>query len=189
MKQKKDIHQAVFGIFKTKESAERAVDVLKASGFRSNDVSVLFSSGQMSENFAHKKATKVPEGTATGVTSGVIIGSSLGWLAGIGSLAIPGVGPFVAAGPIMAALAGAGVGGTVGGIVGALIGIGIPEYEAKRFEGFIKDGGILLSVHVDDADLKKSAKEILDHCGAEDIDSESEVRNTTKPETRVGQRP
>src|SRR5580704_13664967 len=143
---------AVFGIYPEYASVESGVDALKAAGFRNTDISVLFPENVGTKDFAHKKETKAPEGTAAGVTTGAVIGGGLGWLAGIGALAIPGLGPFIAAGPIMAALAGVGVGGAVGGITGALIGMGIPEYEAKRYEGRVKDGGILLSVHSDNSE-------------------------------------
>src|ERR1700682_2351095 len=135
---------AVFGIYKNSIQAERAVDHIAAAGFSHNDISVLLPDNQSSKEFAHEKNTKVPEGTTTGVTAGGGIGGTLGPLAGIGSLAIPGVGPFIAAGPIMGALAGLGVGGTVGGLIGALVGMGMPEYEAKRYEGRVKNGGLLL---------------------------------------------
>src|SRR5207253_8861512 len=124
---------------------------------------------------AHEKSTKLPEGAATGGASGAALGGALGWLAGIGALAIPGVGPFIAAGPIMGALAGAGVGGAVGGLVGALVGMGIPEYEAKRYEGRVKEGGILMSVHCDNSDWTKKAKDILEQTGAENISSTGEA--------------
>src|SRR6266849_4512933 len=140
---------AVFGIYRTRVAAEEAVDVLRNAGFRNTDISVLLPENQGTKDFAVKKDTKAPEGATTGATSGAVVGGVLGWLAGIGALAIPGLGPFIAAGPIMAALAGAGTGGVVGGLVGALVGMGIPEYEAKRYEGRIKQGGILLSVHSD----------------------------------------
>ena len=143
---------AVFGIYRDRTSVENAVDVLRQEDFRNTDISVLFPENQGTKDFAHEKNTKAPEGAATGAGSGAVIGGTLGWLTGIGALAIPGVGPFIAAGPIVAALAGVGVGGAIGGIAGALIGLGIPEYEAKRYEGRIKEGGILLSVHCDNAD-------------------------------------
>lgn len=165
---------AVFGIYDSRAAAERAVDELKAAGFRHDDVSVLFSSPDTTKEFAAENTTKAPEGASTGAATGATIGGVLGWLAGIGSLAIPGVGPFIAAGPIMGALAGVGVGGTVGGLAGALIGLGIPEYEAKRYEGRLEDGGVLLSVHVDDANWSKKAKEILERTGAESISTKSE---------------
>ncbi|HVR27234.1 MAG TPA: quinol:electron acceptor oxidoreductase subunit ActD [Candidatus Polarisedimenticolia bacterium] len=166
---------AVFGIYPDYADVENGVDALKAAGFRNTDISVLFPENVGTKDFAHKKETKAPEGTAAGATTGAVIGGGLGWLAGIGALAIPGLGPFIAAGPIMAALAGVGVGGAVGGITGALIGMGIPEYEAKRYEGRVKDGGILLSVHSDNSEWTKRAKEILERTGAQDISSSGEA--------------
>jgi hypothetical protein len=166
---------AVFGIYPEYANVENGVDALKAAGFRNTDISVLFPENVGTKDFAHKKETKAPEGTAAGATTGAVIGGGLGWLAGIGALAIPGLGPFIAAGPIMAALAGVGVGGAVGGITGALIGMGIPEYEAKRYEGRVKDGGILLSVHSDNSEWTKRAKEILERTGAQDISSSGEA--------------
>src|SRR5436305_4511506 len=165
---------AVFGIYPNRTSVESAVDALKTAEFRNSDVSALFPENQGTKDFAHEKSTKAPEGATTGAGTGALLGGGLGWLAGIGALAIPGLGPFIAAGPIMAALAGAGIGGTVGGLTGALIGMGIPEYEAKRYEGFVKDGGILLSVHVDDSNWLKKAKDILEIAGAHDIASAGE---------------
>src|SRR5580765_6642988 len=162
---------AVFGIYPAYASVESAVDALRAAAFRSTDISVLFPENVGSKDFAHEKGTKAPEGAATGAGAGALVGGTLGWLVGIGALVIPGLGPFIAAGPIMAALAGVGVGGAIGGITGALIGLGIPEYEAKRYEGRIKDGGILLSVHSDDSDWTKRAKEVLERTGAQDIAS------------------
>lgn len=166
---------AVFGIYRSVSLAEKAVDDLLAAGFANDDVSVLLPDEQSSKNFAHEKNTKAPEGTTTGATTGGVIGGTLGLLAGIGALAIPGVGPFIAAGPIMAALAGVGVGGTVGGLVGALVGMGIPEYEAKRYEGHIKDGGVLLSAHCDTSEEISRAKKILEQTGARDISSTGEA--------------
>ncbi len=166
---------AVFGIYSTYEAADLAVDTLKAAEFRSTDISVLFPENVGTKDFAHKKGTKAPEGIATGAGTGAVIGGGLGWLAGIGALAIPGVGPFIAAGPIMAALAGVGVGSAVGGIAGSLIGMGIPEYEAKRYDGRVRKGGILLSVHSDNSEWTKRAKEILERTGAEDISSTGEA--------------
>src|SRR6202166_5050167 len=162
---------AVFGIYKSSEQAERAVDQIAAAGFSHNDISVLMPDNQSPKEFAHEKNTKAPEGTATGVTTGGVVGGTLGLLVGIGALAIPGLGPFIAAGPIMGALAGLGVGGAVGGIIGALVGMGIPEYEAKRYEGHIKAGGVLLSVHCDTAGEITRAKELLKETGAQDISS------------------
>jgi len=165
---------AVFGIYRSRLQAEQSVDAILAAGFSNDDVSVLLPDSQSSKEFAHDKNTKAPEGTATGVTAGGVVGGTLGLLAGIGSLAIPGVGPFIAAGPIMGALAGLGVGGAVGGLIGALVGMGIPEYEAKRYEGRIKEGGVLLSVHCDTSEEIKRAKELLTRTGAQDISSTGE---------------
>src|SRR5512132_1192883 len=167
---------AVFGIYPNRNSVDNAVDALKAADFRNTDISVLFPDNSGTKEFAHEKNTKAPEGATTGAGTGALLGGGLGWLAGIGALAIPGLGPFIAAGPIMAALAGAGVGGAVGGLTGALIGMGIPEYEAKRYEGRVKDGGILLSVHSDDSQWTKRAKEILERTGAQDISSTGEAK-------------
>ena len=166
---------AVFGIYSTVGTAEAAVDHLITRGFTNGDISVLLPDDESTRAFAHEKSTKAPEGTATGVTTGGVIGGTLGLLAGIGALAIPGVGPLIAAGPIMATLAGVGVGGAVGGIVGALVGMGIPEYEAKRYEGAVKGGGTLLSVHCDTADQIDTAKTALKETGAHDIASSSEA--------------
>jgi hypothetical protein len=166
---------SVFGIYKTVGQAERAVDILITVGFANNDISVLLTDAQTSHDFAHEKNTKAPEGTATGATAGGIIGGTLGLLAGIGTLAIPGVGPLIAAGPIIAALAGLGAGGAAGGIIGALAGLGIPEYEAKRYEGRVKNGGVLLSVHCDTAKQIERAKDLLKSTDAEDISSTSEA--------------
>jgi hypothetical protein len=181
---------AVFGIYPDQLTAEDAVDSLKDTGFRSTDISVLFPDNQGTKDFAHEKHTKAPEAAVAGGSSGAIIGGALGWLAGIGALAIPGVGAFIAAGPIMGMLTGIGVGGAIGGITGALIGLGIPEYEAKRYEGRIRRGGILLSVHCDDADWSKRAKNILHQTGGEDVASTGEARAdfamTDKPMRRGG---
>src|SRR6476660_1831965 len=168
---------AVFGIYSTVGQAEQAVDALMMANFSNSDVSVLLPDNESTREFAHEKDTKAPEGTTTGVAAGGTIGGTLGLLAGIGSLAIPGVGPFIAAGPIMGALAGLGGGGAVGGIIGALIGMGIPEYEAKRYEGRIKDGGVLLSVHCDTSEEISRAKDILKRAGGEDIASAGEERS------------
>lgn len=180
---------AVYGIYRDREMAENAVDRLIASGFRSEDISVLLQDNVGTKDFAHEKQTKAPEGTTTGVVAGGVIGGTLGLLAGIGALAIPGVGPFIAAGPIMATLAGIGSGGVVGGVVGALVGMGIPEYEAKRYEGRIKEGGILLSVHCDNGDWTSKAKDLLKQTGAEDISSAGEASadyaKTDAPRTRT----
>jgi len=165
---------AAFGIYPDRASVENAVDRLKIEGYRNTDISVLLPQNVGTKDFAHEKHTKAPEGASAGAGTGAVLGGTLGWLAGIGALAIPGIGPFIAAGPIMAALAGAGVGGTVGGVVGALVGMGIPEYEAKRYEGRVKAGGILLSVHCDNSEWTKKAKQILEDTGAEDVSSTGE---------------
>jgi hypothetical protein len=180
---------AVFGIYRDQTGVENAVDALKAAGFRNTDISVLFPENEGTKDFAHEKNTKAPEGAATGAGTGVLVGGTLGWLAGIGALAIPGIGPFIAAGPIVAALAGAGVGGTVGGLTGALVGMGIPEYEAKRYEGRVKSGGILLSVHSDNSEWTGRAKKILESTGAQDVSSTGEAKadfsKTDKPMERA----
>jgi hypothetical protein len=165
---------AVFGIFPSSTAAERAVDTLISAGYPSADISVLLPDTRSTREFAHQKDTKAPEGTTVGVTTGGAIGGALGVLAGIGVLAVPGIGPFIAAGPIMAGLAGLGLGGAVGGLVGALVGMGIPEYEAKRFEGRVKGGGTLLSVHCDTAQQITRAKDLLKGTGAEDIAASGE---------------
>jgi len=167
---------SVFGIYRTRTVAESAVDALRAAGFRNTDISALLPDNVGTKDFAHEKHTKAPEGAAAGAGSGALIGGALGWLTGVGALAIPGLGPFIAAGPIMAALAGVGIGGAVGSLTGALIGLGIPEYEAKRYEGMVKNGGILLSIHCDDAEWVKRAKEVLKQTGADDISSSGEAR-------------
>ncbi len=180
---------AVFGIYPTRDAAEEAVAQLRSSGFRSTDVSILFSENLGTKDFGHEKNTKAPEGATTGGVAGGIAGGVLGWLTGIGALAIPGVGPLVAAGPIVAALAGAGAVGTVGGIIGALAGMGIPEYEAKRFEGRIREGGVLLSVHCDNSEWVKRAKDVLKQSGGQEIAAAGEkagdFANADKPMPRV----
>lgn len=165
---------SVYCIAKSDSQAVAIVDQLKAADFSRNDISVLFPDKTGTKDFAHEQNTKAPEGAATGGVTGGVLGGALGWLAGVGALAIPGVGPFIAAGPIMAALGGAAVGGAVGGIAGALVGLGIPEFEAKRYEGKIKNGNVLISVHTEDSDEVKSAKEIFKKAGAEDIASSGE---------------
>jgi len=181
-------NKAVFGLYSRRQQVENAVDELKAQGFRNTDVSVLFSENVGTKDFAHEKGTKAPEGVATGATSGAVVGGALGWLAGIGAIVIPGIGPLIAAGPIIGALTGLGVGGTVGGIAGGLIGLGIPEYEAKRYEGRIKEGNILLSVHADDSEWTNKAERILKDTGADNISSTSEAKgdyaNADKPMPR-----
>ncbi len=162
-------HTAVFGIYATANLAENAVDHLLKNGFTNSEISVLLPDDESTRAFAHEKHTKAPEGTTTGVAAGGAIGGTLGLLAGIGALAIPGVGPLIAAGPIMGALAGLGAGGAVGGIVGALVGMGIPEFEAKRYEGAVKGGGTLLSVHCSTSERVRPAKDALRASGAKDI--------------------
>lgn len=167
---------AVFGIYSDPLNAEEGVDTLKVAGFRNTDISVLIPDNEGTKDFAHEKNSKAPEGAVTGGASGAVLGGALGWLAGIGALAIPGVGPFIAAGPIIALLGGVGVGGAVGGLAGALLGAGIPEYEAKRYEGRIRKGCILLSVHCDDSDWVRRAEKILAETGAEDIAPATEAK-------------
>jgi hypothetical protein len=168
--------QAVFCLTKTEAQALSIVEELKAAGFSSNDISVLFPDKTGTKDFAHEHHTKAPEGAATGVGAGTVLGGALGWLVGIGALAIPGLGPFIAAGPIMAALSGAAAGAALGGITGALIGLGIPEYEAKRYEGKIREGHLLISVHTEDRHERARAKEIYERAGAEDIADTAEAR-------------
>lgn len=180
----------VLGIYESRTQLERGIEELRKAGFRTNSVSALFPDGDQTREFAHEKGTKAPEGATTGATSGAVLGGTLGWLAGIGTLAIPGLGPFIAAGPIMAALAGAGVGGAVGGVTGALIGMGFPEYEAKRYEGRVKDGGILVSVTCADSDEEDRVEDILERTGARDVSStgaasaDDEVGVGARTETR-----
>jgi hypothetical protein len=180
---------SVFGIYRDTVSLGGGLQALRNGGFRSTDVSVLMPENAGTKDFAHEKDSKAPEGATTGAASGAVIGGVLGWLVGMGALAIPGLGPFIAAGPIMAMLAGAGAVGTVGGLVGALIGLGIPEYEAKRYEGRVKSGGILVSVHCDNSDWVKRAKTILEETGAEDISSSGEAKAdfamSDRPGTRI----
>lgn len=166
---------SVYAVFKNRAEVERVVCALRDRGFRSDDVSVLLADKASSREFAHEAGTKVPEGAATGGTAGMALGGALGWLAGLGAIAIPGVGPFIAAGPAMGLLAGAGTGGAIGALTGALIGLGIPEYEAKRYEGRLKDGGILVSVHCDDRDWVNRAEEIMKQCDGQDVSSRSEA--------------
>lgn len=170
---------AAFAIFPSRSAAETAVDKLTAAGFSNQDVSVLMSDKSGSQDFAAEKNTKAPEGTATGVGVGGTVGGTLGLLAGLGALAIPGVGPLIAAGPIMGALAGLGIGGAVGGLVGALVGMGIPEYEAKRYEGRVNDGGILVSVHCESSEEVSRAKDLLKVAGGDDIASSGEKSVST----------
>jgi len=179
---------SVFAIFNDRTSTAEAIDRLREAGYRNTDISVLLPENYGSKDFGVEKGTKAPEGTATGATSGAVLGGVMGWLVGMGALAIPGLGPFIAAGPIMGMLAGAGSGGVVGGIVGSLVGLGMPEYEAKRYEGRITKGGILLSVHCDSGEWVDRAKDILKNAGGQDIASTSQsgadFDKTDTPHTR-----
>jgi len=177
------MEKAVFGIAKTESQAISIADQLKAAGFSENDISVLFPDKTGTRDFAHEQHTKAPEGAATGAGGGALLGGALGWLVGIGSLAIPGLGPFIAAGPIMAALAGASAGAAAGGVTGALIGMGIPELEAKQYEGKIRGGNILMSVHAVDSKEVTRAKEIFKNGGADDVSytGEASVSREARP--------
>ena len=166
---------SVFCIAKTETQAEAIVDDLRRSGFSNDDISALFPDKRGTRDFAHEQHTKAPEGATTGAGAGGLLGGALGWLAGIGALAIPGVGPLIAAGPIMAALGGAAVGAAVGGVGGALVGMGMPEYEAKRYEGKIREGNILISVHTEDSDERSRVKEVFERHNAEDVSSSGEA--------------
>lgn len=168
--------KAAFCIAKTDPQAVRIVEEARTAGFSGNDISVLFPDKGGSRDFAHEQHTKAPEGAAAGATTGGVLGGVAGWLVGIGALAIPGLGPFVAAGPIMAALGGAAAGAAAGGVTGALVGFGMPEYEAKRYEGKVKSGSILISIHTENGDEIKRAKEIFERCGAEDISHTGESK-------------
>ena len=161
--------KAVFCIARSEAVAKEIVEKLKVMGFCASDVSVLFPDQAGTRDFAYEQHTKAPEGATTGGIVGAGAGGLLGWLAGLGTLAIPGVGPFLAAGPLMAALAGVAIGGTTGGLIGALVGMGIPEFEAKRYEGKLREGGILISVHAEDAKARGRAKDVFELAGAEDI--------------------
>jgi hypothetical protein len=175
--------KAVFCLAQTEAQATTIVEQLKEANFSTNDISVLLPDKAGTRDFAHEQHTKAPEGAATGAGTGGVVGGALGWLVGIGALAIPGLGPFIAAGPILAALSGAAAGAALGGLTGALIGLGIPEYEAKRYEGKIKEGNILISVHAEDSTRRDRAKAIFERAGAEDI-SYTEEKGVTE-ETRA----
>lgn len=177
---------SVICIVNSEAQATRIVSRLRLAGFLSNDISVLFPDTSGTRDFAHEQHTKAPEGATAGAGAGGILGGTLGWLAGIGALAIPGLGPFIAAGPIVAALSGAAVGAAVGGFTGALVGMGIPEYEAKRYEGKLKAGNILISVHSDDREQTNLAKEIFEQEGAEDISTAGEAK---PPEVKTQNHP
>jgi hypothetical protein len=180
---------SVFAVYNSRDQVERAVGALRDLGFRATDVSVLWPENVGNKDLAHEVHSKAPEGAVAGAGTGAVIGGALGWLAGIGALAIPGIGPLVAAGPIVAALAGAGAAGAVGGITGALIGYGVPEIEAKRYEGRVRTGGILMSVHADDREWADRAREVLAETGGEAITTASEPRgdfaNSERPKVRL----
>jgi len=180
--------KSIFCIASRDAQADRIVEDLRLAGFSPNDISVLFPDKTSTKNFAHEKNTKAPEGAVTGAGTGLAVGAALGWLAGIGSLAIPGVGPLIAAGPIMAALSGAAVGGAVGGLAGALVGMGIPEFEAKRYEGRIKSGNILISVHSESSEESSNAKKIFERAGAEDISSAGESTSDEREPQHINSR-
>jgi hypothetical protein len=182
---------AIFAIFRDKAHAESGVASLVSGGFRAEDISVLLADNTGTKDFAHERHTKAPEGATAGAGAGAVIGGTLGLLAGLGSLTIPGLGIFLAAGPIMGALAGVGSGGVAGGIVGAAVGLGIPEFEAKRYAGLVKDGRTLLSVHCDSSDWVARAKDILKAAGAHDIAATSEATAdfaASQPAARYGAR-
>lgn len=172
---------AIYCIAKTPDQADRIVTSLRSSGVRDQDISVLLPDTKGTKDFAHEHSTKAPEGAVTGAGAGGVTGGVLGLLAGIGALAIPGVGPLIAAGPIMAALSGAAVGAAVGGVAGGLIGMGIPEFEAKRYEDRVKGGNILMAVHSEDSVTTKRVKEVFEQSGAEDISTTSEKKAAMAP--------
>ena len=181
---------SAYGIYPDRAKLENGVQALRDANFRNEDISVLLPENVGSKDFSAEKQTKGPEGVASGATAGAVAGGVLGWLVGIGAITLPGIGPFLAAGPIMAALAGVGAGGVTGGVVGGLVGLGIPEYEAKRYEGRIRNGGILISVHCDNSEWTSRAKEILERTGAEDVSSSGEAGadfdEHRKPRPRAG---
>ncbi len=172
--------KSVFCLAQDVNQASRIVDNLKSAGFSNNDISVMLPDKGSTREFAHEKGTKAPEGAVTGAATGGMLGGVLGWLVGIGALAIPGLGPFIAAGPIMAALSGVAAGGLAGGVVGALVGMGVPEYEAKRYESRLREGRILLAVHAENSEEIKRAKEIFERGGAQDIATSGEQRVSDK---------
>jgi hypothetical protein len=177
--------KSVFCIATSRSQAEQIVAQLQSASFSNNDISVLFPDQATTRDFAHEKNTKAPEGAVTGASTGAVLGGALGWIAGIGALAIPGVGPFIAAGPIMAALSGAAIGAATGGIAGGLIGLGIPELEAKRYEGKVKAGNLLISVHTENSAEISRAKDIFTKAGAQDICTTGEA-SAPKPSKEKG---
>lgn len=178
--------KSVFCIASSREQGDRIVNQLKKANFANNDISVLFPDKRTTRDFAHEKNSKAPEGAIAGVSAGGVVGGALGWIAGIGVLAIPGVGPFIIAGPMIAALSGAAIGATVGGIAGALIGLGMPEIEAKRYEGKVRDGNIIISVHTENAAEIIRAKDIFFNAGAHDICVTDEA--STAPSNKAAKR-
>jgi hypothetical protein len=179
--------KAVYCLIDSRDQAEDIVEELKVAGFANDQISVLLPDTQGTRDFAHEKHTKAPEGATTGAAAGGVIGGILGWLAGIGTLTVPGVGPLIAAGPIVAALAGVGAGATVGGLTGALIGLGLPEYEAKRYASKIKEGNILISVHSESSGERQRAEDIFERAGAEDV-SYAEEANAPRRKERPRER-
>jgi Protein of unknown function (DUF3341) len=169
-------NKVVMGLFKSRSALESAVDSLKADGFRNSDISALLPSNETTKDLKHVNTSKMPEGAAVGGATGAVLGGALGWLVGIGSLAIPGVGPLLAAGPLVASLAGAGLGSAAGGMTGALVGAGLPEFEAKRYEGYVRDGGYLMSVHCDNDSWAERAHTIFESCGAESVSTVGESK-------------
>lgn len=180
---------AAFGIYPDQGTVNDAIDALKSAGFRQTDISVLFPENLGSKDFAHEKHTKAPEGAVAGGGSGAVLGAAFGWLVGAGALLIPGLEAMHAAGPILGMLGGLGIGVTVGGLAGAMVGAGVPEYEAKRYEGRVRKGGILLSVHCDNAEWSKTARGILKRTGASDVSTTGEAKadfaRTEKPMPRA----
>lgn len=169
-------NRAAFGIYTTTDALRSGVNTLEAAGFRQTDISVLYPESMSGRVLAHEKHSKAPEGAVAGAATGATVGGGLAWLAAAGAITIPGIGPFLAAGPLVAALAGVGAGGATGGLIGALAGFGVPEFEAKRYEGRVRNGGILVSVHCDDGDWADKAKQILEATGAEGVSETSEAR-------------
>lgn len=167
---------STFGIYPDQGTVNDGIESLKAGGFRETDISVLFPENLGSKDFAHEKHTKAPEGAVAGGGSGAVVGAALGWLVGAGSLLVPGLEPVAAAGPILGMLSGMGAGVTLGGVAGALVGAGMPEYEAKRYNGRVRNGGILLSVHCDNVEWAKTARTILKRSGASHISTAEEAK-------------
>ena len=172
-------NKSVFGIYLTRSNVESAVDALKKAGFSNSDVSILLPENVKTGELETEHSTKAPQGAAVGAGSGAAVGGALGWLVGVGALAIPGIGPVIAAGPLLAALAGIGIGGALGGFAGSLVGMGIPEYEAKKYEGRLLKGGILIAVHCNTEEEANRAKDVLQSSGAQDIATSRETSAST----------